>query len=39
LLANGTPVGIDDGLTRDKREHSSTTFPFLAAPEGEGTDR
>jgi uncharacterized protein DUF4331 len=39
LLANGTPSGIDDGLMRDKREQSSTTFPFLAAPEGEGTDR
>ena len=36
LLANGTPAGIDDGLTRDKREHSSTVFPFLAAPEAEG---
>jgi hypothetical protein len=38
LLANGTPTGIDDGLTRDKREHSSTVFPFLAAPapEAEG---
>ncbi|HKQ13922.1 MAG TPA: DUF4331 family protein [Steroidobacteraceae bacterium] len=33
FLTNGTPVGIDDGLTRDKREQSSTTFPFLAAPE------
>jgi hypothetical protein len=32
LLANGTSVGIDDGLTGDKQEHSSTTFPFLAAP-------
>jgi Domain of unknown function (DUF4331) len=39
LLANGTPVGIDDGLTRDKRDHSSTTFPFLAAPEAEGAYR
>jgi hypothetical protein len=39
LLANGTPAGIDDGLTRDKREHSSSTFPFLAGPEAEGTDR
>jgi hypothetical protein len=36
LLANGTPAGIDDGLTRDKREHSSTVFPFLAAPQAEG---
>ena len=33
LLANGTSTGIDDGLSRDAREHSSTTFPFLAAPD------
>jgi hypothetical protein len=33
LLVNGTPTGIDDGLSRDAREHSSTTFPFLAAPD------
>lgn len=39
LLANGTSVGIDDGLTRDKQEHSSTTFPFLAAPGPEGANR
>jgi hypothetical protein len=39
LLANGTSVGIDDGLTRDKQEHSSTTFPFLAAPGPKGTYR
>jgi hypothetical protein len=32
LLANGTPVGIDDGLTRDEHDHSSSAFPFLAAP-------
>jgi hypothetical protein len=25
-------VGIDDGLTRDERDHSSSAFPFLAAP-------
>lgn len=36
LLASGTPTGIDDGLSRDEREHSSTTFPFLAAPDAEG---
>jgi hypothetical protein len=30
LLANGKPVGIDDGLTRDEHDHSSTAFPFLA---------
>ena len=39
LLANGTSAGIDDGLARDKREHSSTTFPFLAAPDTQGTSR
>lgn len=39
LLANGTSVGIDDGLTRDKVEQSSTLFPFLAAPEAEATPR
>jgi hypothetical protein len=32
LLANGKPVGIDDGLMRDEHDHSSTAFPFLAAP-------
>lgn len=32
LLANGKPVGIDDGLTRDEHDHSSSEFPFLAAP-------
>jgi hypothetical protein len=39
LLANGTSVGIDDGLARDKREQSATVFPFLAAPEGEGATK
>jgi hypothetical protein len=39
FLANGTSVGIDDGLARDKLEHTSTTFPFLAAPAAEGTAR
>jgi hypothetical protein len=39
LLANGTSTGIDDGLTRDKREQSSTVFPFLAAPEVEGANK
>jgi uncharacterized protein DUF4331 len=33
ILSNGTPTGIDDGLSRDAREHSATKFPFLAAPE------
>jgi hypothetical protein len=32
LLANGKPFGIDDGLMRDEHDHSSTAFPFLAAP-------
>jgi hypothetical protein len=32
LLTNGKPVGIDDGLTRDEHDHSSSEFPFLAAP-------
>jgi hypothetical protein len=32
LLANGKPAGIDDGLTRDEHDHSSSAFPFLAAP-------
>ncbi|MDB5906781.1 MAG: hypothetical protein JWP34_895 [Massilia sp.] len=33
LLANGTLHGIDDGLTRDERDHSADVFPFLAEPE------
>lgn len=32
LLTNGMLSGIDDGLQRDDRVHSATTFPFLAAP-------
>jgi len=32
LLASGEPAGIDDGLTRDEHDHSSSAFPFLAAP-------
>ena len=32
LLANGESVGIDDGLARDEHDHSSSAFPFLAAP-------
>ncbi len=35
LLATGKPVGIDDGLTRDERDHSSNAFPFLAAPDAD----
>ncbi len=37
LLANGKPVGIDDGLTRDEHDHSSSAFPFLAAPAADAT--
>jgi hypothetical protein len=33
LLANGESAGIDDGLTRDAHDHSSSAFPFLAAPD------
>ena len=32
LLIRGTPDVADDGVTRDDREHSTTTFPFLSAP-------
>jgi len=32
LLTNGMLSGVDDGLQRDDRMHSATTFPFLAAP-------
>lgn len=32
LLTNGTTVGVDDGLKRDEKVHSTTDFPFLAAP-------
>ena len=32
LLANGTQRGVDDGLSRDEKVHSVTTFPFLASP-------
>jgi hypothetical protein len=39
LLANGTPTGIDDGLTRDAREHSATKFPFLAPPDADKDQR
>jgi hypothetical protein len=37
LLANGKPMGIDDGLTRDEHDHSSSAFPFLAAPAADAT--
>ena len=32
LLVNGTSSGVEDGVGRDDRLHSTTTFPFLAAP-------
>jgi hypothetical protein len=32
LLATGTTKGVDDGVDRDEREHSTNDFPFLAAP-------
>ncbi len=32
LLVRGREDGIDDGVARDDHEHSSTVFPFLAAP-------
>jgi len=33
LLANGTTSGVDDGVDRDDHEHSTSVFPFLAAPD------
>jgi Domain of unknown function (DUF4331) len=33
LLVNGTNISVDDGVERDDREHSTTVFPFLAAPD------
>jgi len=39
LLANGTTRGIDDGVDRDERDHSTTMFPFLAAPDAAGYTR
>jgi len=33
LLAGGKTTGISDGLARDEREHSTSVFPFLAAPQ------
>jgi len=32
LLALGAVTGLDDGVERDDRVHSTTEFPFLAAP-------
>ncbi|MET0231310.1 MAG: DUF4331 family protein, partial [Rhodanobacteraceae bacterium] len=33
LLANGTTRGVDDGVDRDDHDHSTSVFPFLAAPD------
>jgi len=33
LLANGTTSGIDDGVHADEKVHSTSIFPFLAAPD------
>jgi hypothetical protein len=35
LLANGTTRGVDDGVDRDEHDHSTSVFPFLAAPDAE----
>lgn len=32
LLMNGTEAGLPDGVARDDHVHSTTEFPFLAAP-------
>lgn len=32
LLTSGQTAGLDDGIARDDRVQSSTSFPFLAAP-------
>jgi Domain of unknown function (DUF4331) len=32
LLTKGTTTGVDDGLKGDDKVHSTTDFPFLAAP-------
>ena len=32
LFVLGKTAGVDDGIARDDREHSTTEFPFLAAP-------
>lgn len=37
VLSMGQSKGIDDGVDRDDHEHSTTEFPFLAAPSGPGT--
>ncbi|WP_447761968.1 hypothetical protein [Sphingopyxis panaciterrae] len=33
LLASGTAAGIDDGVHADEKIHSTSAFPFLAAPD------
>ena len=33
LLATGAMTGIDDGVDHDDHEHSTSVFPFLAAPD------
>lgn len=32
LLVGGTTDGVDDGVQRDDKTHSASSFPFLAAP-------
>jgi hypothetical protein len=39
VLVNGTTTGFEDGVDVDDREHSIDTFPFLAAPVGQGANR
>lgn len=34
LLVNGTTNGVDDGVDHDSHLHSTSEFPFLAAPSG-----
>jgi hypothetical protein len=38
-LVNGTTKGFEDGVDQDDHEHSVDTFPFLAAPVGQGANR
>ena len=33
LIANGTVVGVDDGVHGDEKVQSTAVFPFLAAPD------
>jgi len=33
LLVGGQSTGVDDGVNHDDHEHSTTQFPFLAAPD------